>query len=309
MENYKISVVVLTYNPQEAKLLATLRSILEQKDISFQIVVADDGSARPGMAVAEALFAEYGFQDYVLVANERNQGTVYNMHSGLERCTGEYVKAISPGDLLSGENVLRQWVDAMEAADAAVSCAEAVYYVTEDGSMKPVVRKTNPQYIRCYLNNQPERARYNYLVLDDLFLGAAIICRTDLQKAYIKELLGKVVYAEDHVYRLMAYDRIPMHYYPRCSVLYETSAGISTSGNDFWAKKLKADWDAADQLLLARCTGKDPVDKHLKKLICLPGNGWKAKLIKYLTVPGTLAYRLRCKLHPRSSVPQLPYNR
>lgn len=309
MENYKISVVVLTYNPQEAKLRATLRSILEQKDIRFQIVVADDGSAKPGMAVAEALFAEYGFQDYVLVANERNQGTVHNIHSALERCTGEYVKAISPGDLLSGGNVLRQWVDAMEAEGAAVSCAEAVYYVTQDGKMEPVVRKTNPQYVRCYLKNKPEQARYNYLILDDLFLGAAIICRTDLQKTYIKELLGKVIYAEDHVYRLMAYDRVPMHYYPRCGVLYETAAGISTSGNDFWAKKLKADWDAADQLLLERCSGKDPMDKYLKKMICLPKKGLKAKLVKHLTVPGTLLYRLQAKFCPRNSVPRLPDNR
>lgn len=309
MEDYKISVVVLTYNPQEMKLLATLRSILNQKNIRFQIIVADDGSAKPGMAAAEALFAECGFQDYVLVANEHNQGTVHNIHSALERCTGKYVKAISPGDLLSGENVLRQWVDAMEAAGAAVSCAEAVYYVTDDGNMKPVVRKTNPQYIHCYLKNKPERARYNYLVLDDLFLGAAIICRTDLQKSYVREILGKVIYAEDHVYRLMAYDRIPMHYYPESCILYETAAGISTSGNQFWAEKLRADWNAANQLLLERCTGKAPVDKYLTRLINLPRSGLKAKLIKYLTIPGTLVYRLRAKFCPRTSVPHLPDNR
>ena len=260
MSNYKVSVVVLTYNPKEDKLRATLQSILTQKEISLQIVVADDGSAAPGMEIAQKLFDEYQFQDYVLVANPENRGTVHNIHSALARCEGEYTKLISPGDLLSHDHVLRNWTAALEKSGAMVSCSEAVYYVMEDGVKKPVSRKAHPQQISCYRNGNIQKARSNYLLLNDLFLGAAVLCRTDLQKKYVNEILGKVVYAEDHTYRLMAYDRVPMHYFAECCVLYETSAGISTSGSDFWAKKLESDWNAADQLLLKRCTGKDPID-------------------------------------------------
>lgn len=309
MEKYKVSVVVLTYNPNEEKLRATLRSILEQKDICLQIIVADDGSAAPGMDAAQKLFEEYGFRDYVLVPNVENRGTVHNTHSGLEYCRGEFTKLISPGDLLSGSDVLRDWVGALELSGATVSCGEAIYYITENSTAKPVPRKAHPQQVDCYLKNNPLRARYNYLILDDLFLGAATLCRTAALHAYIDQILDKVIYAEDHIYRLMAYDRVPMHYFSKCCILYEEAAGISTSGNDFWTKKLEADWNAANQLLLDRCTGKDPIDKHLKKLIHLPKLGLKAKFIKYLTIPKALTYRLRDKCCPRYSELRFPNSR
>lgn len=306
MDNYKVSVVVLTYNPDKDRLLATLRSIVQQKNIRFQIIIADDGSENAEFEAAERLFKKNGFIDYVLLKNQQNQGTVRNMYSAIEKCTGTYIKSISPGDLLCGENILRMWIEAMEETGAIVSCCDAVYYVPHSDVMEPVVRKANPQYTACYLQNRPEEARYNYLILDDLFLGAAIVCRKDVQKEYMEEILGKVIYAEDHIYRLMAYDRVPMHYYPECGVLYETATGISTSGSDFWRQKLKDDWDAASELLLARCTGKDPIDRYLRRLLALPEGGLRAKLVKYLMIPKMLAYRLRCKIYPRKSNSQFP---
>lgn len=309
MENYKVSVAVLTYNPKTEKLLSTLRSILKQKNIRFQIVIADDGSAESGFSAAEQFFKENGFVDYVFVANEVNRGTVYNVYSAIERCDGTYIKLISPGDLLSNEDTLQRWIDAMETAGAALSCAEAVYYLPRAGVMEPVARKANPQYITCYLKNRVEEARYNYLVLGDLFLGAATICRKDVQKKYVEEILGKIIYAEDHMYRLMAYDRVSMHYFPECGVLYETTTGISTSGNEFWSEKLKEDWNAASSLLLKRSTGKDPVDRYLRRVLTLPEGKIKTKLLKYLTVPGMLLYSLRRRYVPRKSAARFSDNR
>lgn len=306
MDRYKVSVVVVTYNPDRQKLLDTLQSIVAQKNISFQIVIADDGSAEPEICASEQFFAECGFADYVIVRNEVNRGTVYNMVSAVAQCSGTYVKSISPGDLLSGETVLSQWVSATEAAEAAVSFCDAVYYVNENGQKEPVQRYANPQFTGCYKHNCKEAARYNYLILDDLFLGAALICRTDVIAKYLDEIAGKIIYAEDNIYRLMVYDRVPVYYFPQCGVLYETDSGISTSGSNFWHEKLMADWDCGTQLLIARCTGQDPMDVLLKKRWTLPTGGVKATIKKYLTFPKALYFRLHCKYFPRKSSPTFP---
>ena len=44
MYQYQVSVIVCTYNSKWEKLKSTLLSILSQRDISFEIIIADDGS-------------------------------------------------------------------------------------------------------------------------------------------------------------------------------------------------------------------------------------------------------------------------
>ena len=257
---YKASVIVVTYNPSEKKLRETLRSILLQKNITYQIVIADDGSKTPCFEAAEALFAQWGFADYVIVANPTNRGTVYNVLSGVERSSGEYVKVISPGDMLGGENVLCQWIEAMEGARAQLSFSDAVCYCTENDTPVLTQGKAHPQVVECYLGKDTDRIRWNYLIFDDLMLGAAVVCRREILQDYLQQIAGKVVYAEDNAYRLMAYDGITMFYYPEEAVIYELGTGISTSNNDVWKERLVRDWNACTRLVRERCTGKNPLD-------------------------------------------------
>ena len=261
---YKMSVVVVTYNPSEIKLLETLSSIILQKGLTFQIVVADDGSADPCFDQVEAFFARHSFTDYVIVRNPENKGTVRNLISGVERCTGEYVKTISPGDMLSGEYILRDWVDAAEQSSAQMSFSDAVCYEEKDGIKCWKSGKAHPQTVDCYLFREENQIRWNYLIFGDLVLGAAIICHRDLLSTYLHMINGKVIYAEDNIYRLMAYDHITMHYFPEDAVIYELGSGISTSGNDIWKQRLKNDWDACTKLLLQRCKVKTQLDIALK---------------------------------------------
>lgn len=274
---YKVSVVVVTYNPSEKKLRDTLKSILLQKNIAYQIVIADDGSRTPRQDVSEALFAQCGFTDYEIVANPQNRGTVYNVLSGVERSTGQYVKVISPGDMLNGEDILYNWVADMEKENAQLSFSDAVCYGAEDGQFQLVQGTAHPKNITCYLEKDIAQIRRNYLIFDDLMLGAAIVCRRDVLLDYLRQIAGKVVYAEDNAYRLMVYDKIPMHYFAAEAVIYELGTGISTSGNDIWMQRLSKDWNACTQLLLARCTGKDPIDNELR--LCAKG-GFARKAVK-----------------------------
>lgn len=301
-----VTVAVLTYNPDEQKLLATLRSVLLQKGISPQIVIADDGSKSKSFDRVKAFFAEKGFTDYRIVENPVNKGTVYNAFSAVEAATGKYVKFLSPGDLLSGEGVLHRWITEMEQRNALLSFSDAVYYTPGAEGPQPVVAATSPSRVDTYLQGNTEKARYHYLICDDLFLGAATVCERKTLYTYLQEICGKVVYAEDNIYRLMVYDRVPVCYFPEAAVVYETGLGVSTSANDVWKERLRKDWDACSALLLERCSGTDPLDKKLAYRLTHNPQSIFGKLFLHLRLSGLLFWKLKNKCNQRKTKAVLP---
>ena len=45
MQNcHQVSVIILSYNPKIEKMCRTIRSIIGQKNINFEVFVSDDGS-------------------------------------------------------------------------------------------------------------------------------------------------------------------------------------------------------------------------------------------------------------------------
>ena len=76
---YNVSVVVLTYNAVWEKLRRTLDSIVVQRGLEFEIIVADDGSSVRSDDRITVFFAEKGFTAYKLVNAKENGGTVKNL--------------------------------------------------------------------------------------------------------------------------------------------------------------------------------------------------------------------------------------
>lgn len=107
----KISVLVLTYNPSKQKLIATLKSIIKQENVDIQVIVSDDGSKENYFEEAKEFLEKNNFTDYKFVNCEKNQGTVKNAIRAVGVSNGEYVKLISPGDMFTSNNVLRNWLN------------------------------------------------------------------------------------------------------------------------------------------------------------------------------------------------------
>ena len=300
---YPVTVAVVTYRPDKQKLLSTLRSVLRQKNTEYQIVLADDGSDDPLMEEAQELFRQFDFEDYKLVQNPQNRGTVYNVLSAAAAADGAYIKPISPGDMLADEHTLEKWVAHIESAKAKVSCSAAVCYTASGNTAQPVAHPAFPQNTRCYLQNDREKARYQFLVLDDIFLGAATLCHTQTLLTYLQEIAGKIVYGEDNVYRLMAYDRIPMSYFDEVAVVYEVGTGVSTSKSQIWNQRLQKDWDACKQMIFSRPAGAgDATAVNFR----IKHSGDPSDRRKLFRVKGLLAWKLRCKLFTRTTDCALP---
>ena len=191
------SVLMLTYNSSWDKTRQTLYSVLVQKDVSFEIIIADDGSEENNFEKIRDYLASWNFTAYSRVANERNQGIVRNFNSGLVLCKGEYIKPLSPGDFLYDENTLSACREAIKGNDAAVYFGRAFFYGRESDTVKVFADKANPRDLRPYLKNNARKIKRNYLLKRDYILGASVIYKKDIFKRYFEEIMSTVKYAED----------------------------------------------------------------------------------------------------------------
>lgn len=296
--DYEVSVVVLTYNPVWEKLVATLKSIITQKNVSVQLVLSDDGSVENYFQKTREYLDNNGFYNYVMIANEKNEGTVVNTLHGVEAATGEFIKTISPGDCLTNDYVLVSWIKAMIADNVRWSFSDAIYYKSENENFSIVQDKAHPADICPYVRGKNEKCRWNYVVLDDIALGAAIMAKKQVMVKYLSRIVGKVKYAEDNIWRLMMFDGVVGGYYPYPAVFYETGSGVSTSGSDVWKKRLEEDWNEATKEMLSKGVKNDIFQKdalHALKNLKSPNR------LKHVLVKGKIGMHLYRKLFWRKT--------
>ena len=230
---YDFSVIVLCYNPDMGKLKRTLTSILMQQDISFEIVVADDGSKLNYVSQLQEWFANNDFADYKLVMNEQNRGTVQNLLSALEAASGKYCKNISPGDYLYDDKVLRYYYDCMEQEGLSVCFGRAAYYSYEADKLV-IYNRHNPVDLKVYRRKQYSKILRNYFWFRDYALGACLAFELKAAKVYTQQISACVKYAEDTavIAMLSAGERIGM--LDKFAVWYEYGTGISSMANSKW---------------------------------------------------------------------------
>ena len=305
----KISVIVLTYNPSKQKLIATLKSIISQKDIDIQIIVSDDGSKENCFEEARDFFKRNSFIDYKLISCKKNQGTVKNAIRAVNVSNGEYVKLISPGDMFTSNYILRDWINHLLQSKYKWSICEAIYYKNKNGCILPIKKPTHPMITDVYEKKQERKCRWNYVVLDDVALGAAIVSEKDILIEYLLRIDGKVVYGEDNIYRIMMFDGVCADYFSECAIFYEYGDGVSTSGESVWSESLTKDWNAADSEMLRGLDINDTLQVKMWKI--LRNNGKGNKFIRYLRKvmePGRLRIGLLRKYKMRYSLTELPEN-
>ncbi len=254
---YEVSVVMLTYNPSWEKMKATLNSIIIQKNISVQLVISDDGSKENFFQKVKDYLDHCGFLNYLVISNTKNEGTVINTLRGVEATTSKYIKIISPGDCLIDDNILYSWIKYMNVKDVEWSFSDAIYYKL-DGDIPCIVQgKAHPTDVRPYIKGKKKTCRWNYVVCDDIALGAAIMAKRQVMITYLKRIVGKVKYAEDNIGRLMMFDGVIGIYFPYPAIYYESGTGISNLNSDVWKIRLRSDWDATTNEMVSEFRKND----------------------------------------------------
>ncbi len=231
------SVIVLNYHPERDKLFATLRSILCQKNISFEIIIADDGSPDPLQQHIDAFMAAHAFTDYHIVLHEKNGGTVLNLYDGLQKAQGKYIKPISPGDCLYDENTLADVFAYMEKERAQIVFGDMVYYNGDQ-----VFDIKTPLVESIYHAHQNKKILKHQMLYYEYISGAAVFYEKERLWQGLEAIRGRVIYAEDTVLQLFAAQNIDIHHLPRFTVWYEYGTGLSTDPQNRVSDRLKQDF-------------------------------------------------------------------
>ena len=237
---YDISVCVATYHADEAKLFATLSSIICQQDCSFEILVGDDGSEDFDAAHIERWLLEHRFKDYTILTNPENKGTVKNYMEMYVRARGAYIKNISPGDYLYSAHVLADMLCFMRENGYRIAFGRSCSYQWENGHCV-VVDRMNPFYLRPHRERNADAVKEAYLICQDYAVGAAFIVDRHLITAYTRDILGQVIYMEDGVHIMMVADDIPLGFWDHNLIWYEYGSGISCGRSEAWIEKLGRD--------------------------------------------------------------------
>ncbi|MCR5624751.1 MAG: glycosyltransferase family 2 protein [Lachnospiraceae bacterium] len=237
----EFSVIVTNFNSDFNKIKMTIDSILIQERITFEIIVCDDCSGDNHFAELDAYLEDKNVP-YKLLGAEKNTGTVKNVLKGLRVAEGRYAKLIGVGDMLYAPNTLRSVRNFMDRTEIDY-CFGAMqgYRKTMDGYES--VSHYSPRDIVAYRNQEEERIYHNIMVAEDWISGAAIFAKTDFYLKYISMLENEIIYCEDSLTALAMVDHNVPLYINRYLILYEVGEGISTSSNEEFRKKVKADND------------------------------------------------------------------
>lgn len=259
------SVILLNYNASEEQIEHTVMSILNQKDVRFEIIICDDGSRDNHFDYIEELMKIHAFHNYTLLGTDKNMGTVRNALRGLEIAKGKYAKLLGMGDLLYCDTTLREVADFMEENNLQSCFGFIKGYRIKDGEIYPAEHKS-PLDIKVYRNKDKKSMEKNILIAEDWVSGVCIFATTQYYYKYISVMKDKVIYCEDWATALALIDDEYLTLLERYVVKYEVGDGVSTTSNSAWRSKLLEDnkqfWKVLAEYASARNVTK--YDKHIR---------------------------------------------
>lgn len=254
-----VSVIVLIYNPDLNKLKSTLKSIIIQKGISFEIILTDDGSTKDINSEIKNIMDQYNYTNYYYKKLSQNSGTVKNYYNGIQNAKGKYVYAISPGDMLYDENVLKDFFNFCENNKCKLCFGDAVYYQNNEKLSILDTRINLPPRPNIFKTNHHIRVKKVALFFGSIILGVTFFRERISTVKYLEIIQDFVKYAEDNTIAfLVMCQNEDILYFERKMVWYEFGTGVSTQKSDNWKKILNKDYDNMYKYLKEHFP-KDPV--------------------------------------------------
>ena len=257
----QLSIIVLSYNSDVRKMEATLKSVINQKNVDFEIIVSDDGSKVDPTDEIKNIFQKYNCSNYKININKENLGTVKNCLSAINLANGKYVYLISPGDMIFDDYTMSDFYNFAEEKEAQVCFGEYLNYVVDNDDVKLVEKLANPARNDVY---DPPYDFFDYKLLflcTEYILGPCYFRTKEFALKYLGYASKCCKYVEDNTSTAFALaDNVSIFHYKRDICWYECNTGISTNLNSKWINLTRKDFkNTYDELL-----HKYPKDRIIK---------------------------------------------
>ncbi len=234
------SVIIVTYNSKWEKLLFTLKTILSQSYKEFEIIISDDGSEDNHKSRILEYMAKEKFDRYLIIENEKNQGTVKNLLGALHKAAGVYVTVFGPGDGFYNKDSLKHIIEYSHEKDCDIFAGLMKSYIVGEDKKIMVKPFTLPYGIHD-LKRKNKAVYKNMLFYKDNLSGAALCYKRQIIIDYLEAAKNVITYVEDLTQLDMLADGINIDIYDGCLFWYEGATGISTSPNVGFRKMLYKD--------------------------------------------------------------------
>lgn len=236
----QVSIIVLTYNPDNRKLRQTLSMIAAQKDVSLEVIISDDGSSRKDYSFLPDFMAALGIRNYQLLDHKENRGTVQSCLRAVEAASGEYVFLTSPGDHLFDSYVLRDFYRFAQKNQAELCFGNAVFYTNDNGIPRTTRACGTPAAPQLFAPDSPWAK--SAFFCGNWVIGASYFRSRALARSCLEQLADTAKYMEDTPTTAFALaEGHSLCYFDRNVVWYEDGTGVSTGANEKWNKLLHQD--------------------------------------------------------------------
>lgn len=289
------SVIVCCYNPDFNELKKTINSILNQKQVNYEIIIADDGSKNEYKDKLTNYIKLINKEDYFKFSFlEENSGTVKNILKALELCDGQYIKLLSPADYLYDDLSLYEYLIAFKKGNYDLVFSDAVYYYDSQ------ILDTNVYSYNEKVFKTKNLKKY-YCKYGGYFLGATIAMKKNVQIEMLKRIENKVIYIEDNpVVTMLLMENYKVYGISKPLIWYEYGTGISTSKNV--SKRFLDDFERVNDFLYDYYPNNRFI-KRIYKFHKLGKAGFIKKLIMYfLFFPSNLFFKLKLKLFKHKKI-------
>ena len=243
MTNFDVSVVLTTYNQDLNDILMSCASVMLQRGVFCELIVADDASNENKFQDIESfLKRNFPGASVRFVSHSENVKTVKNLLDGISNAQGRYTKELGAGDLLYDYSTLSSLIAcAKDNSSNAVFGKINCFMDSERGYLTSCFNA--PRNACFYSQDVPCVKQAMVSVINaDWIPGSAQFYRTDLYEKLLFTLSNdyKVKYCEDFAGVLSLIDR-PFSFLNHPILWYKLGDGISTNGSKASRKRMYLD--------------------------------------------------------------------
>lgn len=183
MKKIDISIIITHYN-QNKFLKNCINSILNQKDINYQLIIIDDCSDEFDKIKLEKYIEDHkkeNLKSLIIIKNDQNIGTTRSLNKTLKNVEGDYSIFVAADDELNNDNCITKTIDYFKQQNLDI-------LITQQNMMDNNLEKVYYKYVESkfikIIESSNNKTIFNLLSRGCFFPAGATIYKSSYIKKY-----------------------------------------------------------------------------------------------------------------------------